>query len=192
MATEIPTIATPTSNSVLVLENRDGVSLGGPRPAAVPGGAGFVKIADVTGDGRPDLLATSLRDSTVSVIENLGNRSFGSAISYEVGGQPTSVTAGDFDGDGDTDMAVSNGESWTLSILLNHGDGTFAAAVSSRRTRGTVHRVVAGDFDGDGDVDLAAGTSRECRGLPKRRRRDIPCPGVVQRPDDIAPGRGRR
>jgi hypothetical protein len=90
-----------------------------------------VTVADLNGDGAPDLVSADL--TGVSVLLNNGDGTFSPAGSYATGNRPYAVVAGDFAGTGILDLAVANGGSTgddTLSILLGNGDGTFQDPVN--------------------------------------------------------------
>jgi hypothetical protein len=97
---------------------------GGSYPASVA-------VADVNGDGKPDLLVANKGSGTVSVLLGNGDGTFQPAVSYGSGGSFTySLALGDVNGDGKLDLVVANAGSNTVGVLLGHGDGTFATAVA--------------------------------------------------------------
>jgi Bacterial Ig-like domain (group 3)/FG-GAP-like repeat len=76
-----------------------------------PGGsnARSVAVADVNGDGKPDLLVVNWFDNTLGVLLGNGDGTFQSATTYDPGGfGPFSVAVADLNGDGKTDIAVAN------------------------------------------------------------------------------------
>jgi len=87
-----------------------------------------VKVGDLNGDSKPDLVVANLGSNTVSVLLGNGDGTFASAPGspVTVGNAPASVAIGDFNRDGKRDLAVANRDSSTVSVLLGHGDGTFA------------------------------------------------------------------
>ncbi len=96
-----------------------------------------VAVADVNGDGKPDLVVASqcytcspIRGQ-VSVLLGNGDGAFKSAVSYKSGGYPcTSVVVADINGDGKLDLLAANAGDHTVGVLLGKGDGTFQTAVT--------------------------------------------------------------
>jgi hypothetical protein len=128
-----------------------------------------VAVADVNGDGKPDLLVTNVCTSnsncevgSVSVLLGNGDGTFETAVSYGSGGESTrSVAVGDVNGDGKPDLLVtnqctsnSNCANGTVSVLLGNGDGTFQTAVSYGSGGEDAFSVAVGDVNGDGKPDL--------------------------------------
>ncbi|MEM7305530.1 MAG: VCBS repeat-containing protein [Planctomycetota bacterium] len=77
-----------------------------------------VAIADVTGDGVPDVLAGNQASEDVTVFAGVGNGVFEQAGSFGAGRHLEVVAAGDVDGDGLTDVAAVNRYTG-FSLLLN-------------------------------------------------------------------------
>ncbi|WP_304065242.1 FG-GAP-like repeat-containing protein [Pedobacter glucosidilyticus] len=129
---------------------------------AIPYG---LAIADLDGDGKLDLAATSLTTNSVSVLRNTSSSgsittsSFASRISIPTASFPYSLAVGDLDGDGKPDLAVTNSGSNSVSVLRNTSSngsitsGSFVTKVDF--TTGNNPRSLAiGDLDGDGKSDL--------------------------------------
>src|SRR5579872_4236391 len=128
----------------------------------------YAAIADVNGDGKPDLLvangcvsASDCTNGSVSVLLGNGDGSFQAARSSNSGGEAAkSVTVADLNGDGKPDLLVANACSSTIdctngsiSVLLGNGDGSFQAALSySSGGQGAIS-VAVGDINGDGRLD---------------------------------------
>lgn len=114
-----------------------------------------IVAADITGDGRLDLVTANVVGRSVSVFVNNGSGAFSTRLDTPTGANtnPRGLTARDLDGDGDLDVAVTCNASAELKILRNSG-GTLS--VSSTLAVGALpESVVALDVDQDGDLDLA-------------------------------------
>jgi hypothetical protein len=128
-----------------------------------------VAVADVNGDGKPDIIATSSCISnsscvsSVAVLLNNGNGTFKAALNYPTMGQAAhAVTVGDVNGDGKPDIVVANScatgdlycTSGTMGVLLGNGDGTFRTVVSYPSGGQNPTSVALGDLNRDGRVDI--------------------------------------
>jgi hypothetical protein len=154
----------------VLLGNGDGTF----QPAVIyPSGGIFsnsVAVADVNGDGKPDLLvvnANSLpcniisgcaQGGSVGVLLGNGNGTFQAAVAYDSGGNfASSVAVADVNGDGKPDLLVANGNSGTIGLLLGNGDGTFQTAATYESGYPGPDSVAVGDLTGDGRLDVLAG-----------------------------------
>ena len=136
------------------------------------GGPSFsVAIADVNGDGKPDLLVAlwscTISDSCddgggVGVLLGNGDGTFQTVVAYGSGGlEALAVAVADVNGDGKPDVVVanqftsnSNYETGALGVLLGNGDGTFQTALSYRSGGYDARGVAVGDVNGDGKPDI--------------------------------------
>ena len=140
----------PGAVSVL-LGNGDGTF-----QAAVPYGSGgngaqSVAVADVNGDGKPDVLAANF-SGTVGVLLGNGNGTFQTAVTYNSAGSASSVAVADVNGDGKPDLAVvANG---LVAVLLGNGDGTFQGPATYPSGGYQAQSVAVADVNGDGKPDL--------------------------------------
>jgi hypothetical protein len=114
-----------------------------------------VVIADLDGDGWPDLATADLGTNTVTVLRNDGQGGFASHTSYSVGVglHPSSLAVGDLDGDGHPDLVVANVDSNTVAVFLADGQGGFENAVN-HAAFSTPIAVAIADVDGDGHLDV--------------------------------------
>jgi hypothetical protein len=126
-------------------------------------------VADVNGDGKPDIVAASSCTSnincvsSVAVLLNNGDGTFKPAVNYPTNGQAAhSLAIGDVNGDGKPDIVVANwcasGDfyctSGTVGVLLGNGDGSFGP-VLVYGTGGRLPTAVAlGDLNNDGKRDI--------------------------------------
>jgi len=123
-----------------------------------PWGATAVAVADVNGDGKPDILVGDVagdKSSSVSVLLGNGDGTFQVASQlYSTGGHSvTQVAVADLNGDGRPDVVVSQMEG--VAVLLGNGDGSFQAPMTYAidSVSGTSGVAVA-DVNRDGRLDL--------------------------------------
>ncbi len=112
-----------------------------------------VAVADLDGDGAPDLAVANKDSQTVSLLFNLGGGRFSGVPTYATGANPQSVVVADLNADGRLDLAVANTGSNTISVFLNQGGGTLAPQVTYSTGAGP-KSLVAADLNGDGRPDL--------------------------------------
>jgi hypothetical protein len=109
-------------------------------------------VADLNGDGRPDLVTANRDSNTVSLLLGQGNGTF-QAKEHDVGNGPASVAVADLNGDGHPDLVTANFDSSDVSLLLGQGDGTFQVGQRFAVGNGPAAVAVA-DLNGDGRPDL--------------------------------------
>ena len=160
-------VANGTGVVSVLLGNGDGTfQTAVPYSSGAYGGAVSVAVADVNGDGKPDLLvldyanaAYGTTSSTVGVLLGNGDGTFQSAVTYDSGGlYGTSLAVVDVNGDGKPDLLVTNDGCdtnciGTVGVLLGNGNGTFQTAVTYA-SGGEAWSVAAADVNGDGKPDL--------------------------------------
>jgi len=120
-----------------------------------------VEVADIDGDGLPDIAAADGNNNIVSVLRNTssigGAVSFAAHVDFATGNAPQGLAIGDLDGDGKPDLAVANNNDNTLSLLRNTsspGTISFATQIVVNSGSGALDLVIS-DLDGDGKPDLA-------------------------------------
>ncbi len=122
-----------------------------------------VTVADVNGDGKPDLIVANFNDNTVSVLLNTTvpgamTPSFATQRTFAAGSSPISITAAQINGDGKPDLIVANRNDNTVSVLLNTtAPGATTPSFATQQTfvtgLGPISVTVA-DVNGDGKPDL--------------------------------------
>jgi hypothetical protein len=142
-------------------------------------------IADLNGDGRPDLAVVKPSNS-VSVLLNRGDGSFHPKRSYATGAGSWLRQNAVLNGDGKPDLVTGNGtrRSDTVSVLLNRGDGSFEA----KRDYATLsfYSLAIGDLNGDDRPDLVTANHAAATLSVLINRGD----GSFEAKHDYATGRG--
>ncbi len=119
-------------------------------------GPSSVAIADLNGDGKPDLVVSNGNVGSLTLLYGNGDGTFTPAnATLPTGAGPAAVVTADFNADGKIDVAVVNRASNSVTVLLNNGDGVFTPAPLSPQTGANPTCMVTGDFNGDGKLDLA-------------------------------------
>ncbi len=123
-------------------------------------GSTDIKMYDIDGDGKLDIVVVNQVNRDISVFRNIstgGSLNFAPKVDFSTGissGNSYSIAIGDIDGDGKPDIAVTNAN--TISILRNTstiGSVNFAANVYFN-TGVNPSSVSMGDIDGDGKPDI--------------------------------------
>jgi len=134
-----------------------------------PGGyqTASLAVADVNGDGQPDLLAVNncassgslgCANGSVGVLLGNGDGTFNKATTYPAGSFPISLAVADLNGDDKLDLVVTNGNG-SVGVLLGNGDGTFASIVNYASGGSAPQSVAVADLNGDDHPDILVSNS---------------------------------
>ena len=132
-----------------------------------PDSAFGVVIADLNGDGYPDLAVANVRSftaagSTISVFPGNGDGTFGAPVQYDPVGQPIYLmVAGDFNGDGLPDLVfASEADTSPSQVGVIFGAANFTLQSPASYAVGlTPGPPVLADLNGDGVLDLVVAPS---------------------------------
>ncbi len=119
-----------------------------------------IAAGDLDGDGKPDMISSSVVDRTISVFRNIstiGSISFAPKVDYPTGDNPYSIVIADLNTDGKPDVCLSNFLSNTFSVYRNTstvGNISFAAKIDISTELGP-NFLASGDMDGDGKTDIS-------------------------------------
>lgn len=127
---------------------------GGPVPLRTTA-PGFVAVADVNGDGRPDLVATHLERSELTILTGDGKGGFKETTGspFDLGHAAWHLAVADVNGDGKADVAAAAGDG--VRVMLGDGRGSFQPAPDSPFATGKgAWQLAVGDVNGDGKPDV--------------------------------------
>jgi FG-GAP-like repeat/Bacterial Ig-like domain (group 3) len=130
--------------------------------------ASSVAIADVNGDGFPDLLvanqcesSTDCTNGVIGVLLGNGDGTFRPPVAYSAGNGAQSIAVADLNGDGHPDLAVANAclsanscDNGGVSILIGNGHGTFQAATTYNSGGQNALSIAISDLNGDSAPDV--------------------------------------
>jgi len=149
------------------LGNGDGTFQPAVSNRVVSGGLIALAVADVNGDGKPDVVVSTCIGTCLDggrgaavVLLGRGDGTFNSPVTYDSGGNAGwSIAVSDVDRDGKPDLVLAAGDSadgkgGVVGLLLGNGDGTFQPGVTISPGTGRTRAVAAEDINGDGSPDL--------------------------------------
>jgi hypothetical protein len=186
--------STPSGATTPHFEPQQQFPVAGTNPASLA-------VADLNGDGAPDIAVSNGSTASVSVLVNTTGTggitpSFAAHQDFATLDRPFFIGVGDFNGDGRPDLAVADSftGAGSVSILLN----TSVAGVASPSfvdhqdvaTGSSPHGVALGDFNGDGRPDLAvanyySGTTSVLLNTPATIANDLAIGTIIN--DDPVP-----
>lgn len=148
----------PLSRALTVLLS-DGK--GGLSPRQLPlrtGEPWFAAIADLNGDGKPDIVAAHHEQNAMTVMIGDGRGGFTEANGspFDFGVSLFHLITVDADRDGTMDVVATSGDS--IRVLRGDGRGAFKLAASIPVGPGA-WRIAAADFNADGAIDVVTSNS---------------------------------
>jgi hypothetical protein len=157
------------SSTVVRIEVRPAVAAFLPgRPLPSAGYQLDTAVADVTGDGVVDVVATVPTDATtgrLALWRGLGDGAFADPVLTAVP-EAGQLAVGDLDRDGDADAVVAA----TSGLVVALGGPGGLGAPTTKRVTGTPVDVAVGDVTADGIADVVVGTTAGLQVLPGNGR----------------------
>ena len=140
--------------SAIIPGNGNG-TFGAPVPAGIQTSPQSTQVADMNGDGHPDLVASI--EPRVHIYAGNGDFSFAAPVTTATIVEPLSIAVGDFNGDTRKDFAVTESGLGRVQVFLNQGGLAFAASTIpfGRPTLG----ITSWDWNNDGILDLIVSTA---------------------------------
>ena len=111
-----------------------------------------IAIADMNGDGRPDLIVANANGPSVSILLGQSDGTFGAKTDFSLQESPGVLVASDFNSDGKIDIAVTGRSG--VTVVPGNGDGTLGTPVTYPSANAPFLLAVS-DFNHDGKQDLA-------------------------------------
>jgi hypothetical protein len=110
----------------VLLGNGDGTFSPTVAPPATGSIPYSVALADLNGDGKPDLVIADAGSNTLTVLPGNGDGTFAAALSPAAGTDPVFAAVADFNGDGIPDVAAANNSTSSVTVLLTERTQTAA------------------------------------------------------------------
>lgn len=118
-----------------------------------------VGIADLTGDGVKDVIASNYGSGTMTLWTGVGNGSFSTSTTYPIGAGtiPQEIEMGDFDNNGKQDVVTffRTGSISAANIFFQKtGTNGLRTSQIDLATTAIGYHMATGDFNGDGKQDI--------------------------------------
>jgi parallel beta-helix repeat protein len=167
----IPDLITASEDGpsiTVLLGNGDGTfHTGTPQTFAAFGGYYELRAGDFNGDGKLDLVASTIYGSSsggeiVGILLGNGDGTFTAGYStaaYASSASSAGLAIGDFNGDGVADVVVSASSNGVGEVMVGKGDGTFTIVPIWLTASTPFTQVAVADFNGDGLSDIALESS---------------------------------
>lgn len=156
---DLVTVGGKNHGASILLGRGDGAFIKTPTdyPVGKAGALTGVAVADVSNDGKPDIVVSDFGDSVVSVLLGWGNGKFRNKQDSPVGKGPWNVVLSDTNGDSKLDVMTPNILDSSVSFLKGRGNGTFRVKIDRHASH--AYNLAVADTNGDSFTDLITGGS---------------------------------
>jgi hypothetical protein len=113
-----------------------------------------IAVADLTGNGNPDIVTISWNSGTISVLLGNGDGTFQPPLLSPAPIDPSCLVIADVNNDGKPDLLIC-GEA-SVVVLLGNGNGTFQPFTNTNYATGFCNSVAVADFNGDDLADIVS------------------------------------
>lgn len=134
---------------LLITSTSWGQSFGPQITFPVGNAPGSLAIADISKDGKPDLITGN--QGSASVLLGTGTGSFSAPDNVAAGSSSSSIAVGDLNGDGILDLITFFSKN--IQVQLGTGTGSFGSPTTFVSV-GTIIQIKVGDVNGDGKLDM--------------------------------------
>jgi hypothetical protein len=156
-----------SSDMKVLLGNGDG-TFKPPEDLPTEDSPGTVQVADLNGDGIPDLVVGIAANGTLEVFLGNGDGTFteaGTVVQPTVGGQESAAIA-DFNGDGKLDIAAVDEGGTSALVFVNAWQGVAAtASINSLAVLGSGQHLVDASYSGDANYSGSVSPTTSISGI---------------------------
>ena len=164
-------------SSQTFLGNGDGTFTAAPATSTSLMNAANAAVADLNGDGIPDLVETNSYQG--GVLFGNGDGTFAAPVTLSAGSGPSIIAVSDFDGNGTEDLAITSSYNNNVTILVSQLSHTVTAVATSIAPVGTGAHSVQATYPGNTSYKASVSPAVSLQAQP-------PAPKVTVSPSSSA------